>query len=88
MIGPARAAFAAQKRPPDRTWWTQELQQGLGVTEITEVAEHMLDMQDLETATPRAAWAGLKAVSLSPDAYPPKPAYARAPEIHKPKPSP
>ena len=88
MIGPARAALPAQKRPPDRTWWTQELQQGLGVTEIVEVAEHMLDMQDLETATPRAAWAGLKAVGLSPDAYPPKPAYARAPEIHKPRPKP
>ena len=85
MIGPARAALPAQKRPPDRTWWTQELQQGLGVTEIVEVAEDMLDMRDLETATPRAAWAGLKAVGLSPDAYPPKPAYARAPEIHKPK---
>ena len=88
MIGPARAALPAQKRPPDRTWWTQELQQGLGVTEIVEVAEDMLDMRDLETATPRAAWAGLKAVGLSPDAYPPKPAYARAPEIHKPKPKP
>ncbi|MEO9969655.1 MAG: tRNA (adenosine(37)-N6)-threonylcarbamoyltransferase complex dimerization subunit type 1 TsaB [Hyphomonadaceae bacterium] len=86
MIGPARGALAAQKRPPDRTWWTQELQEGLGVTEITETPETSLDMRDLEMATPRAAWAGQKAARLAPASYPPKPAYARAPEIHKPKP--
>jgi len=86
MIGPARAALAAQKRPPDRTWWTQELQLGLGVTETIEVPEETLDMRDLEIATPRAVWAGLKAVGLSPEGHLPKPTYARAPEIHKPKP--
>ena len=88
MIGPARAALAAQKRPPDRTWWTQELQQGLGVTEIAEVPEHSFDMRDLEIATPRALWAGIKALSLSPKDHKASPAYARAPEIHTPKPKP
>ena len=86
MIGPARGALAAQKRLPDRTWWTQELQEGLGVTEIVETPETSLDMRDLEMATPRAAWAGQKAANLAPTSHPPKPAYARAPEIHKPKP--
>jgi len=86
MIGPARAGLAAQKRPPDQTWWTQELQQGLGVTEIVEVAQDSFDMRDIEIATPRALWAGQKAAALSPTDHPPSPAYARAPEIHKPKP--
>lgn len=88
IIGPARAALSAQKRPPDRTWWTQELQQGLGVTEIIEVAENSFDMRDVEMATPRALWAGQKAAGLPPEKHPPRPAYARAPEIHKPKPKP
>lgn len=86
MIGPARGALAAQKRPPDQTWWTQELQEGLGVTDIIETPEAALDMRDLEIATPRAAWAGRKSATLSPANHPPTPAYARAPEIHKPKP--
>jgi len=86
MIGPAKAALPAQKRPPDRTWWTQEIQEGLGVMPVIEEDETRLSLGDLETATPRAAWAGLKAAALAPDAHPPSPVYARAPEIHKPKP--
>jgi tRNA threonylcarbamoyladenosine biosynthesis protein TsaB len=86
MIGPARAALPAQKRPPDRTWWTQELQEGLGVTPVVETPETALDPRDIETATPRAAWAGLKAVALTPAERPAAPVYARAPEIHKAKP--
>lgn len=86
IIGPAKAALAAKRRPPDKTWWTQELQQGLGVTPVIEEAETRLSLDDLETATPRASWAGLKAAAMEPDAHPPSPVYARAPEIHKPKP--
>lgn len=80
MIGPAKVALAAQKRPPDRTWWTQELQEGLGVTPVKEEPESALDPQDLETATPRAAWAGLKAENVSPASHAPSPVYARAPD--------
>ena len=86
MIGPAKAALPAQKRPPDKTWWTQELQQGVGVTPVDEEAEAQLSMDDLELATPRARWAGLKAVDMSPEAHPSSPVYARAPEVHQPKP--
>ena len=86
IIGPAKAALPAQKRPPDRTWWTQELQQGLGVMPVIEENEANLSLRDLEEATPRAAWAGLKATSLDPQTHSPIPVYARAPEIHKPKP--
>ena len=86
IIGPARAALAAQKRPPDQTWWTQELQEGLGVTEIIEVPQTSFDMRDVEIAAPRALWAGQKAANQAPTARLPSPAYARAPEIHKPKP--
>lgn len=86
MIGPAKAALPAQKRPPDRTWWTQELQEGLGVTSVVETPENAIDLRDIETATPRAAWAGLKAAALDPAERPASPVYARAPEIHTPKP--
>ena len=79
MIGPARAALPAQKRPPDRTWWTQELQEGLGVTPVVEVPDREIDPRDIETATPRAAWAGLKAGALNPAKYLPAPVYARPP---------
>ncbi len=85
ITSPARAVMAAQKRPPDRTWWTQELQHGLGVTDIIEVAEDSFEMGEVEIAAPRALWAGIKAVPLSPNAFKPVPAYARAPEIHKPR---
>lgn len=86
MIAPAKGALPAQKRPPDRTWWTQEIQHGLGVTPVIEESEASLDPRDYEPATPRAAWAGLKAGTLDPHAHLPSPVYARAPEIHKPKP--
>lgn len=86
IIGPAKAALPAKKRPPDRTWWTQELQQGLGVMPVVEEDEANLSLRDLETATPRAAWAGVKAAALAPETRPPSPVYARAPEIYKPKP--
>lgn len=87
MIGPAKLALAAQKRPPDRTWWTQELQEGLGVTPVIEEPETALDPRDLETATPRAAWAGLKAASVDPAAHAPSPVYARAPDAAPMKPT-
>lgn len=80
MIGPAKLALPAQKRPPDKTWWTQELQEGLGVTPVIEEPETSLDPRDLETATPRAAWAGLKAALLDPKIHTPRPVYARAPD--------
>lgn len=80
MIGPAKGALPAQKRAPDRTWWTQELQQGLGVTPVIEEREAALDPRDYEPATPRAAWAGLKAGTLDPHAHRPSPVYARAPD--------
>ena len=86
MIGPAKAALPAQKRPPDRTWWTQELQLVIGVMPVVEETEAGLNLKDLEEAKPRAAWAGIKAGTLDPKAHPPSPVYARAPEIHKPKP--
>jgi len=88
IIGPAKAALPAQKRPPDRTWWTQELQNGLGVMPVVEEAEHALDPRDIETATPRAAWAGLKAGGLDPKAHLPSPVYARAPDAVPMKPKP
>lgn len=88
MIGPAKAALPAQKRPPNRSWWTQEIQAGLGVMPVAEEAEANLSLKDLETATPRAAWAGLKAATMDPSEHPPSPVYAREPEIHKPKPKP
>jgi len=75
----ARAALPAQKRPPDRTWWTQELQEGLGVTSVVEVPDREIDPRDIETATPRAAWAGLKAGALDPAKHLPAPVYARPP---------
>lgn len=79
MIGPARAALPAQKRPPDKTWWTQELQCGLGVTPVVEVAECTLELCDIERATPRASWAGIKAGQLDPAQHLPAPVYARPP---------
>ena len=85
MIGPAKAALPAKRRPPDKTWWTQELQMGIGVTPVVEEAEARLPLDDLEPAKPRATWAGLKAADLDPKNHPPSPIYARAPEIHKPK---
>lgn len=86
IIGPARAALPAQKRPPDQTWWTQELQEGLGVTPVMETPQAGLALEDLEMAVPRASWAGLKAGRLLAKNHPPSPVYARAPEIHTPKP--
>lgn len=87
MIGPAKAALPAQKRPPDRTWWTQELQEGLGVTPVIEQADSAVDPRDIEIATPRAAWAGLKAGTLTPGAHLPSPVYARAPDAVPMKPA-
>ena len=80
MIGPAKAALPAQKRPPDKTWWTQELQGGIGVMPVLEETESDLSLRDLEPATPKAAWAALKALTLDPEKHRPAPVYARTPD--------
>lgn len=80
MIGPAKAALPAQKRPPDKTWWTQEIQEGIGVMPVLEETEGALSLPDLEPATPKAVWAGLKAMTLDPQKHSTAPVYARAPD--------
>lgn len=75
---PLLAALPAQKRPPDRTWWVQTLQNGLGTDRVTEVST--LNVDQTMIAEPKAAWAGLKAAALPPRDYPPRPVYARTPD--------
>ncbi len=77
---PVTAALPAQKRPPDRTWWTQQLDQGLGIGPVLEERESRLDLSELQQATPSAAWAALKAAKLKPETHPPDPVYARTPD--------
>ncbi|MEL7453366.1 MAG: tRNA (adenosine(37)-N6)-threonylcarbamoyltransferase complex dimerization subunit type 1 TsaB, partial [Pseudomonadota bacterium] len=72
--------LAAQKRPPDRTWWVQTLANGLGVGPPQEYPEADLDQDAMIIAAPKAKWAGERAIDLTPHKHPPRPAYARAPD--------
>ncbi|MFN3912147.1 hypothetical protein, partial [Hyphomonas sp.] len=35
--GPALGCLAAQRRPPDQTWWVQGISEGEGIAEVMEV---------------------------------------------------
>lgn len=37
MAGPVLACLAAQRRPPDQTWWVQGISGGEGIAEVREV---------------------------------------------------
>lgn len=84
---PVKIALAAQKRPPDRTWWTQDLKDGIGTSPVLEEAEAALDPDTLSTADPRAVWAGQKAGALDPTKHRPSPVYARQPDAVPMKPA-
>ncbi|MFN4226084.1 MAG: tRNA (adenosine(37)-N6)-threonylcarbamoyltransferase complex dimerization subunit type 1 TsaB [Hyphomonas sp.] len=42
MQGAVLACLAAQRRPPDRTWWVQGLAEGKGIAEVREVTHEDL----------------------------------------------
>lgn len=80
MSAPILAGLPAQKRPPDRTFWVQDLNLGLATGEVVELTEAALAGRNMVIATPRAAWAGLKGRQLDPLGHKPSPVYARLPD--------
>lgn len=92
--GPVRVALQAQRRPPDLTFWVQDLgPQGpsgppmeLALADLEKSPLPILtDRPDLVAGGqgpvhPHAAIAGLRARTLDPQARPPVPAYVRAPD--------
>lgn len=77
--------FAAQKRPPDRTWWVQCLQNGLGTDEVIEHSEADLPVGAFQDVEPSAVHALQKALLVSPESHPASPVYARLPDAAPPK---
>ncbi|MEM9668388.1 MAG: tRNA (adenosine(37)-N6)-threonylcarbamoyltransferase complex dimerization subunit type 1 TsaB [Pseudomonadota bacterium] len=78
------AALPAKKRPPDKTWWIQTLNSGIGTDEVTELTES--EVGEVVHATPRALWAAQKSASLEASKHPPAPIYARQPDAKPMKP--
>lgn len=78
VTGTVQASLAAQKRPPDRTWWVQTLRDGVGIDAVIETGER--DIGKGVAAHPQARWAAMKAPIVSPDTHPPSPTYARLPD--------
>ncbi len=80
QTGRLSAAMPAQTRPPDRTFWVQDLKGGLALGPVLELAEGTLGVRPPVLATPRAAWAGLKGEAIDPQGHLPAPVYARLPD--------
>ena len=88
---PVRVALQAQRRPPDLTFWTQQVgAEGSSPEEwpldrvLSWSGPMISDRPDLvsgaKTGEPRAALSGMRAETADPGSHPPAPVYVRPPD--------